>query len=253
MAADPVGDLPQARRRPHHRWAGGRRRRTVAVGPAVALAIGAGGLRPPRRRPGSADRSRHLRSPYRRAGSSYAPRRGGGRHRLTIRCRRGCRPIGRLRSVPEFLSPEWIDALDRAARGAHPRSDAAAPTVDYVRRPRSRPRATRRRPVTTSPTRRTGSGCGLGPPRGPDLAFVTNRSTAYALHTGGASARRTPFGLRPAEGLKGDLNVLAGARPVLTALDDVFGAVRAETTPAPGGYEPEPAEPEVGPMIARPW
>ncbi len=147
--------------------------------------------------------------------------------------------------MPEFLSPEWIDALDRAARGAHPPVGLPRPlTVDYVvdHGPGPGRRADARYHVSI-----TSDGFRVRPGPAPraDLAFVTDRSTAYALHTGAVGAQDAFASGRLK--VKGDLNVLAGARPVLTALDDVFGAVRAETTPAPGGYDPEPAEPEVGP------
>lgn len=141
--------------------------------------------------------------------------------------------------MPEFLSPEWIDALDAAARDAPPPAGLPRPlVVDYVI-------AGEDHAVYHVTVASTGVRVAAGPAPDADLAFVTDRPTAYALHTGAAGAQDAFAAGRLK--VRGDLNVLIGARPALAALDDVFAGVRAGTSPGPGDYDPDPPHPEAGP------
>jgi len=139
--------------------------------------------------------------------------------------------------VPEFLSPEWIDALDRAARAAPPPDGLPrALTVDYVVDAGGGPEgiAEARYHLSITPD---GVRAARGPAEAADIAFVTDRPTAYALHSGAVGAQDAFAAGRLK--VRGDLNALAGVRAALSTLADVFERVRESTT-APRGYDPPP-------------
>lgn len=161
--------------------------------------------------------------------------------------------------MPEFLSPEWIEALAAAARAAPPPAAPAHPlVVEYLltddRDPGgadepagrgavpggSRDAARYHVAITPDAIRVT-----PGPADRADLVFVTDRATAYALHRGSLLAQDAFAAGRLK--VRGDLNALAGVRSTLAALGDVFAAVRAGTTPPRDGYDPDPAAREADP------
>jgi hypothetical protein len=128
--------------------------------------------------------------------------------------------------VPRFLSPEWIDALDRAAR-ADKGLRAAAPGDDLILEQvvTGSPDGERAYHLIVSPDR-----AGVAAGRHPDasVTITVPFETAIAINAGDASAQAAFMTgqLR----LGGDVSALLRHRDALAGLDDLFAAVRAETT-----------------------
>jgi hypothetical protein len=132
--------------------------------------------------------------------------------------------------VPEFLSDAWLAALDDAARAVGP-----LPTLAGV--------GDGDTPFVVEQVVRDGddgdlryqmefSGSGLriraDDRRQPDVTFATDRATAAALSRGDTNAQHAL-----AAGhfqVSGDIEGLVARSDALVALDDVFAAVRADTT-----------------------
>jgi hypothetical protein len=134
--------------------------------------------------------------------------------------------------VPEFLSVEWIDALDAAAQAATlPESAAEVSfTVEQVVRdaPGGEVRYHLRLEGGRARIRR-------GPADAPDLRLFAGYDIAARLQRGELSAQRA----LAAGDLKvqGRLQRLVQAGDALQALEDLFAPVRADTT-----YGKSPAE-----------
>jgi len=128
--------------------------------------------------------------------------------------------------MPRFLSPEWLAALDEAAGAA-----AVPPGV----------RLTIQQIVTAG----AGEGGGAdvryhlvvdggrlrvhpGEAAAADVTLVQTRAVAAALSRGELNAQQALAAGRLK--LRGDIGRLAREGRALTALEDVFAAVRAETT-----------------------
>jgi hypothetical protein len=134
--------------------------------------------------------------------------------------------------VPEFLSAEWIDALDTAAQAATlPESAAdASLTVEQVVRdaPAGEVRYHLRLEGRRARVRR-------GAAEAPDLRLFADYDIAARLQRGEISAQQA----LAAGSLKvqGRLQRLVQAGDALQALEDLFAPVRADTT-----YPESPAE-----------
>jgi hypothetical protein len=128
--------------------------------------------------------------------------------------------------VPEFLSAEWIAALDDAARDARGLavSDGDPPfVVEHRVRDAGGDRATHHIVFT-------GGGARVAPGAGtePDVVMTIDLATARSLALGTTNAQRAlAVGhLR----VDGDMDALAAHADLLLAVDDVFAAVRSATT-----------------------
>jgi SCP-2 sterol transfer family len=127
--------------------------------------------------------------------------------------------------VPQFLSAEWVDALDRAARDAE-LPDAAADvtlTVEQVVRggPDGEARYHLRLDAGHIRVRN-------GPAETPDLRLFTDYDVAVRLQRGEINAQDALTGGRLK--LQGRFERLLAAGEVLHALEDLFAPVRATTT-----------------------
>jgi hypothetical protein len=132
-------------------------------------------------------------------------------------------------AVAEFLSPEWLRALDAAARDATwPPWDGAALVVEQrVHSVPGRGAVTYHLVLDASGARVAG-----GPAEDPTVVVETDHATAVALATGELNAQAALASGRWR--LHGTTGRLAGRAAVLQAVGDVFAALRAGTTfPAP--------------------
>ena len=137
--------------------------------------------------------------------------------------------------MPEFLSDAWLAALDDAARAAGPLPALAAiGDTPFVLEQVVREDADAEGDAGSAAVRYqvefTAAGLRVraGDLRQPDVSFATDRATAAALARGETNAQRAL-----AAGhfrISGDLEGLVARSDALVALDDVFAAVRAETT-----------------------
>src|SRR5262245_30278673 len=144
--------------------------------------------------------------------------------------RRLARPARYSPRVPEFLSDAWLTALDDAARAAGPLpaiagiGDGDAPFVlQQVVRDGDDAEVRYRVEFAASGLR-----VRADDERAADVTFATDRATAAALSRGETNAQRAL-----AAGhfqVSGDIEGLVARSDALVALDDVFAAVRAETT-----------------------
>jgi hypothetical protein len=125
--------------------------------------------------------------------------------------------------LADFLSDAWLAELDVAARAA-PAVEGAVPLVVEAC-------------VTGGPDgdvafRLEVSGDEArvlaGPATAPTVTIVTDRETAIALHHGDTNAQRALSAGRLK--VHGDLAALGRRADALTALGDVFGPVRAQTS-----------------------
>jgi putative sterol carrier protein len=128
--------------------------------------------------------------------------------------------------VVEFLSPEWIAALDLAARRS-PRLAACATTTPLVVEQRvTMPDGSERAHhlVLTDGS----ASVALGRAATPDVVMHTDLETARDLALGQVNAQHALA--RGRLRLSGSVEALLARADALRALDDVFGAVRAQTT-----------------------
>jgi len=128
--------------------------------------------------------------------------------------------------VLRHLSPEWIVALDEAARASSSLREAAADldlTVQQVVRDGDDE-------VTWYVRLRGGEvGVRAGRADDADVTFTQDRATARAIADGELSAQAAFMAGRLRTG--GDLTRLLAHREALADLDDVFADVRARTEP----------------------
>lgn len=156
----------------------------------------------------------------------------------------------------EFLSPEWLVALDEAGRAATPAPEAHIDLVieqvvtgdgapaDAAQGDAERDGTTDDGatddgdPSITYHVELTGGRARFhpGPAERVDLRFTADRATAWAIASGTDSAQRAFMAGRLRVG--GDLRALHQHPDALGALGDAFAAVRersrATTPPAPG-------------------
>lgn len=122
-----------------------------------------------------------------------------------------------------FLSPDWVDALDRAARDSTELAEATA-DAELVIEQRVEPDvATYHITIDHGRVR-----VQAGPAAAPSLRFTEDVDTARAIAAGTESAQRAFMTGRLKVG--GDIAQLLRHQSVLPALGDVFASVRAETT-----------------------
>jgi hypothetical protein len=139
--------------------------------------------------------------------------------------------------VPEFLSPDWITALDAALRALVPGEAASNDVPDgrfVVEQRVTRPGADDHvHHVVASAGRFRAA---TGPAPAPDLVLTTDLETAMAIQQGAVNAQ-----LALAAGhlrLGGNLDRLLTHAARFRELDDVFAALRDRTTyPSLSGSE----------------
>jgi putative sterol carrier protein len=136
--------------------------------------------------------------------------------------------------MAEFLSPEWVDELDAAARASDSlaaRTRDLAFTVQQV--VRNTPRGDVHYHVTADDNSvRVRSGA----VESPDLTLVADYEVARAISAGTGNAQDALAAGRLK--IEGGLALLLGNEGVFAALEDVFASVRARTT-----YEDGPTMP----------
>ena len=124
----------------------------------------------------------------------------------------------------QFLTDEWIAALDAAARQAAVPPDVTLTIQQIVTGGAGEGRDVRYHLVL--------SGGGLrvhpGDAAAPDVTLVQSRDVATALGRGELNAQQALEAGRLK--LRGDVGHLARQGKALTAMEDVFAAVRAGTT-----------------------
>jgi putative sterol carrier protein len=128
--------------------------------------------------------------------------------------------------MTEFLSPEWIEALDAAARASTalaPQSGDPTLTVQQV--VQHAPAGEVRYYVTVA---RHGVRVRPGTAESPDLTLIADYDAARAINGGTITAQEALAAGRLR--IKGRLQLLLGHQDVLVALDDVFASVRNATT-----------------------
>jgi len=136
--------------------------------------------------------------------------------------------------MPDFLSPAWIAALDRAA-AADEALAAATADVELVieqRVTRDDGPATTYHVVLDHGT----ASVRPGPAPEPTVRFSQDAATARAIAAGERSAQRAFMAGDLQVG--GDVRVLLDHAPLFAALGDTFAAVRADTFPAAAGDDP---------------
>jgi putative sterol carrier protein len=120
--------------------------------------------------------------------------------------------------MPRYLSPEWIEALDRAAAAAGEVMPGVTLTVQQVVGDVSY--------HVTITDGRVRVHAGVAPDA--DVTFRQDAAVASAIARGERSAQAAFMAGELRVG--GDLGVLMAHQPAFAALDDVFAAVRADTT-----------------------
>jgi uncharacterized Zn-binding protein involved in type VI secretion len=128
--------------------------------------------------------------------------------------------------MPEFLSPEWVAALDRAARGS---DELRAATTEIA--------ATVQQVVPDAPSGAVHYHVTIdhgdvnvhaGPAESPDLTLLVGYDVARAINDGATTAQ-----LALASGrlkINGGMAAFVGHERALAAIGDIFGALRATTT-----------------------
>ncbi len=127
--------------------------------------------------------------------------------------------------VAEFLSDDWITALDRAARAA-PELASVAPEIPLAIE--QRVQLGDGEVVYTLSFDATGARVIAGPVSAPDVVLVTDAATARALQRGTMNGEQAA--VTGHLKLRGDVERLRAVGDALRAVDDVFSEVRAATT-----------------------
>jgi hypothetical protein len=127
--------------------------------------------------------------------------------------------------VPEFLSPEWIEALDAAARAAVVPDDIAAVSIEVEQVVRDGPRGEVRYHLHLEDGR---ARVFPGPAASPHLRLIADYDAATRIQRGEVNAQEALAAGRLK--VQGRFAQLVRADEALRALADVFAAVRAATT-----------------------
>lgn len=136
--------------------------------------------------------------------------------------------------MAEFLSPEWVDELDAAARAS---DSLAARTQNLTFTVQQIVQHTPRGDVHYYVTSDDNSvRVRLGSAESPDLTLVADYEVARAISSGTGNAQEALAAGRLE--IEGGLALLLGNAGVFAALDDVFASVRDQTT-----YEGGPTMP----------
>jgi putative sterol carrier protein len=125
--------------------------------------------------------------------------------------------------MPEFLSPEWLAALDESARSSKSLAAAGDFTVQMVIRHSPDGEMTYYVEVSEATARVHG-----GSLESPDLTLVADYDTAAAISQGTVNAQEALAAGRLK--IKGSLELLRGRDEGFAALADVFADVRDTTT-----------------------
>jgi putative sterol carrier protein len=125
--------------------------------------------------------------------------------------------------MPEFLSPEWIAALDARARSSDAFADAGDFTVQMVIRDAPTGEMTYRLVVADQSAR-----VEAGSAESPDLTLSADYDVAGAISQGTTNAQEA----LASGGFKitGRLELLRGRENVFAAIADLFADLRASTT-----------------------
>ncbi len=134
--------------------------------------------------------------------------------------------------VVEFLSQEWIEALDAAASAAGARRDAAAESTSAA----PDGEIVIQQIVVDASGSETAyhlvlaDGVSVRPGRAvsPTITFTTDRETAAAVSQGAQSAQAAFMTGRLR--IAGDVQTLTAHQAATSDIDDLFAAVRAATT-----------------------
>ena len=126
--------------------------------------------------------------------------------------------------MPEFLSPEWIAALDAAAGTLAVPDDVGDLTIEQVVRTGPAGDEVRYQVRFAEGRVRVVAGGETEP----DVRVLVDVETAAAIHRGELSAQRALVAGRAK--LQGPVQHLRGREAVLRGLDDAFASVRATTT-----------------------
>jgi len=122
--------------------------------------------------------------------------------------------------VAEFLTDQWFDDLEAAARGSRVDADLRLVIQQVV------PDGPEGVEITYVVTVADGAiTVRRGRADAPDITFTQDRATAEAIHRGELSAQ-TAF-IEGRLRLGGDLRAVIGRSGALAAIDDVFAAARA--------------------------
>lgn len=128
--------------------------------------------------------------------------------------------------MAQFLSREWIEELDAAARSASsPVADVGNRTIVIQQVVREAPGGEARYYLEIGPG---GMRVRPGSAEAPALTLLTHYDMARALQTGRANAQEAL--LAGHLKIRGELELVAGREKLFVALDDVFASVRAGTT-----------------------
>jgi hypothetical protein len=128
--------------------------------------------------------------------------------------------------VAQFLSREWIEELDAAARSASSRvADIGDRTIMIQQVVQEAPGGEARYYLEIGPG---GMRVRPGSADAPVLTFLTHYDMARALQTGEANAQEALLAGRLK--IQGELELVAGRENTFAALDDVFATVRADMT-----------------------
>ena len=128
--------------------------------------------------------------------------------------------------MAEFLSPEWIAQLDRAARASAAVRAATAELSATVQQivPDAPSGAVQYHVTIDHGDVRVH----VGPAAAPDLTLLVDYEIARAINDGTATAQHALASGRLK--ITGGVAALAGHESALAAIGDIFGAVRAQTT-----------------------
>lgn len=129
--------------------------------------------------------------------------------------------------MPEFLSPEWIEALDTAARAATVPTDAAVVSIEVELVVRDAPGGEVRYHLRLADGRARVHG---GPAASPHLRLIADYDIAARIQRGEVNAQQALAAGRLKVQGQGQFARLLGADEALRSLEDVFAAVRAATT-----------------------
>jgi putative sterol carrier protein len=125
--------------------------------------------------------------------------------------------------MPEFLSPEWIAALDASARSSDALAEAGDFAVQMVIRDTPSGEMTYHVVVADESAR-----VGAGPTESPDLTLTADYDVACAISRGTANAQAALASGRFK--ITGRLELLRGRESVFATIEDLFAGVRASTT-----------------------
>ena len=127
--------------------------------------------------------------------------------------------------MPEFLSREWIEALDAVARTTRLPADAAAASIEIEQVVHDAPGGEVRYHLRLEDGRVR---VHAGPAASPDLRLNADYDIAARLQRGEVTAQQALAAGRLK--VRGQFAHLARADEQLRSLEDVFAAVRAVTT-----------------------